>query len=486
MEFFHIADAEGNVVYGVNQQEKLNIEQREFFQEAKKHPTSSLVVSKPLKGLRSGKWGIYLARRMNNPDGSFAGVCYAAIRLESLRNVISSVVTGPGGSIVLRNTDMTFLTRFPELPGSDADVGTLGNISKQLRSAMASGAEFGTITLFSPADNTWRISSFARITSYPFIVIAGYSRDEILKPWRFELYGIAVGLLLLTLITGFFTRQFLKNSIEVIQYQSEKRFRVRLEELNAKIQSDLDAAIIDIRQKDQTLISQSRQAAMGEMINNIAHQWRQPLNALALLFSNLELSYKDRTLNDESFDKAVDTADMFIQKMSTTIDDFRDFFSQDKIKVPFMPLKKITRTIELVEASYKTSGIRIMVEPGEECIMFGFPNEFSQVLLNLFGNAREAIVASGVEGGLITITYGKRGEMGFVTVQDNGGGIPVDIIDRVFEPYFTTKEMGTGIGLYMSKMIIERNMNGRIEVQNAQSGCIFSLSVPLKDNNSAV
>ncbi len=154
VEFVHIADGDGNVVYGVNPQETLNIEKREFFQEAKNNPTPRLVVSKPLKGLRSGKWGIYLARRMDNPDGSFAGISYAAIRLESLRNVISSVVTGPGGSIVLRNTDMTFLTRFPEVPGSDADVGTLGKISKQLRSAMASGAEYGTITLFSPADNT--------------------------------------------------------------------------------------------------------------------------------------------------------------------------------------------------------------------------------------------------------------------------------------------------------------------------------------------
>ncbi len=316
-------------------------------------------------------------------------------------------------------------------------------------------------------------------------MIAGYSRDEILKPWRFELYGIALALCLFALSTGIFTRQFLKKSLEVMQYQGEKRFRFRLEKLNARIQSDLEAALTEIRQKDQTLISQSRQAAMGEMINNIAHQWRQPLNALALLLGNLELSYKDKTLNDEYFDKSVVTADMLIQKMSTTIDDFRDFFSPDKLKVPFIPLKKITRTIELVEASYRTNGIRIVVEAGEECTMFGFPNEFSQVLLNLFGNAKEAIVASGVTGGLITITYGKDGNRGFVTVQDNGGGIADDIIDRVFEPYFTTKELGTGIGLYMSKMIIERNMNGAIAVQNAATGCVFSLSVPLNDYNTS-
>lgn len=112
--------------------------------------------------------------------------------------------------------------------------------------------------------------------------------------------------------------------------------------------------------------------------------------------------------------------------------------------------------------------------------MIGFPNEYSQVLLNILGNAKEAIVESGSTRGKIAIRYGEQDGMGVVTVQDNGGGIPEDILDDIFHPYFTTKNAGTGIGLYMSKMIIEKNMQGRIEAKNIEGGCEFTIYVPLE------
>ncbi len=260
----------------------------------------------------------------------------------------------------------------------------------------------------------------------------------------------------------------------------------QLETLNQTLQQHVAEAVNELRHKDQVLITQGRQAAMGEMIGNIAHQWRQPLNALAMLISNIQLAQRDRELTDEYMEKSAETANRLIQKMSTTINDFRDFFSPDKRMVPFSARQQIQQAIELVEAAFKNNNINISIETEGDCCLQGFPNEYSQVLLNLFSNARDAIVEARPAHGCINVMLREQGNMGIVTVRDNGGGISQSILDKIFEPYFSTKSRGTGIGLYMSKMIIERNMNGRIEARNIEGGCEFSISTPLAGQNSCL
>ena len=273
--------------------------------------------------------------------------------------------------------------------------------------------------------------------------------------------------------TALIRRRVLEQTVELTQAKQQ------LELLNRSLQQRVDESVSELRKKDQTLITQGRQAAMGEMIGNIAHQWRQPLNALSMLIANLKYAQHDNELTAEYLDESVATANRLIQKMSTTINDFRNFFSPEKDMSGFSAMRQIRQTVALVEASYKNDDIAIAVEEGEDCMLKGFLNEYSQVLLNLMNNARDAIRESGATTGCITIALKECGGSGVVTVRDNGGGIPEGVLARIFEPYFSTKSNGTGIGLYMSHMIIERNMNGVIKARNIDGGAEFSVSVPL-------
>jgi signal transduction histidine kinase len=256
--------------------------------------------------------------------------------------------------------------------------------------------------------------------------------------------------------------------------------QTQLEALNSSLQERIDGTISELRQKDQMMISQSRQAAMGEMIGNIAHQWRQPLNALALLLGNIQMSHHYNELTVDRLAETVANGNSLIQKMSTTINDFRNFFLPDKEVVSFSALDRINHAIALVEAGLTSQNIIIHLEASQDLILTGFPNEYSQVLLNLLTNSRDAIKSSDDLAGRITIRLFERAGQACASISDNGGGIPDDVIDKIFEPYFSTKEMGTGIGLYMSKMIIERSMNGTIEAHNIEGGAEFVVVTPLE------
>ena len=253
----------------------------------------------------------------------------------------------------------------------------------------------------------------------------------------------------------------------------------QLEEANRFLGERVDAAVAEVRRKDQVMIAQSRQAAMGEMIGNIAHQWRQPLNALGLLLANVKDAYDFRELDGPYLEQAVAEGNRLVQKMSMTINDFRNFFHPGKESVPFSARRQIEEAVTLVESSFASRNIRIRLQAGRDLELFGFPNEYSQVLLNLLSNARDAIASSGVVQGSVEIALFEHGGQGCVTVTDNGGGIAEGDLDRIFEPYFSTKELGTGIGLYMSKTIIERNMHGRVGARNLAGGAQFEVCTPL-------
>ena len=253
----------------------------------------------------------------------------------------------------------------------------------------------------------------------------------------------------------------------------------QLEELNRSLEERIVQAVSELRRKDQVLITQGRQAAMGEMIGNIAHQWRQPLNALGLLLANIKDAHHFNELDADFLEQSIADGNRLIQKMSATINDFRDFFNPGKEVVPFAARRQIAEAIALVETSFRSSNIDLWMQATRDFELLGFPNEYSQVLLNLITNARDAIVASGVGQGRIRISLEERQGQGCVIVTDNGGGIPAESLDRIFEPYFSTKEMGTGIGLYMSQMIIERNMGGSITARNVEGGAEFTVLTPL-------
>jgi PAS domain S-box-containing protein len=259
-----------------------------------------------------------------------------------------------------------------------------------------------------------------------------------------------------------------------------KQIEEELQHVNETLEQRVAQAVEKNMEQERMLIRQNRLAAMGEMIGNIAHQWRQPLNALGLVLFNIKDAFQFNTLNADFLDQAVADGSRMVQKMSATISDFSNFFRPDKEIMNFSALRQIREAVSLVASSFQNSNISIHIDAPRDIKLLGFPNEYSQVLLNLLSNAREAILACEEPlSGRVDIGLTERNGQGCVMVRDNGGGIPAESLDRIFDPYFSTKESGTGIGLYMSKMIIERNMNGSITATNIEGGAEFSVCAPL-------
>jgi PAS domain S-box-containing protein len=234
-----------------------------------------------------------------------------------------------------------------------------------------------------------------------------------------------------------------------------------------------------LREKEQMLIQQSRQAAMGEMIGNIAHQWRQPLNTLGLTVQQLSLYYDLGEFTKEFLDNSVDKSMGLIQHMSQTIDDFRNYFRPDKEKVKFKVQEAIASTLILIEDSFKSQQIGIELVAKGDPVIHGFRNEFAQVVLNILNNARDVLMEREIKDPKVTITIGSENDRAVVIIADNAGGIPEEIMGKIFDPYFTTKgpQAGTGVGLFMSKTIIDKNLGGSLTAQNIAAGAEFRIEV---------
>ncbi len=248
-----------------------------------------------------------------------------------------------------------------------------------------------------------------------------------------------------------------------------------LKELNDSLEQRVLEESAKNREKDILIIQQSRFAAMGEMIGNIAHQWRQPLNTLGLCLANIEDAYNYNDLTVEYLSAQILEGNLLIHQMSTTIDDFRNFFKPNKEIETFSVEKAIIESISLVSACFQNNNIEIELKSVNDAIMKGFSNEFSQVLLNIFSNSKDAIMQNTKENGKVIVHLDTDSQWVIVTISDNGFGIPEHIINNIFEPYFSTKELGTGIGLYMSKMIIENSMHGHIFAKNSENGAVFTI-----------
>jgi len=269
-----------------------------------------------------------------------------------------------------------------------------------------------------------------------------------------------------------------KQALSELNQELEARVQQRTADLVAET-AERVRAVEELAKKDEILMRQSRQAALGEMIGNIAHQWRQPLNAVGLLVQDISLCYGYDSFSKEYLDASTHKIMKLVRHMSQTIDDFRNFFTPEKDKIPFDLAKTVEKILLLVEGSLSDKGIKVRVSAQEVPLLTGYPNEFSQVLLNILNNAKDAFSGRQVEEPSVSVQIGTEHGRSFVTITDNAGGIPEGILDRIFEPYFTTKEQGkgTGIGLYMSKKIVEKTMNGSLTVRNTELGAEFRIEV---------
>ena len=234
----------------------------------------------------------------------------------------------------------------------------------------------------------------------------------------------------------------------------------------------LKLSLDEKKEQEELLIHQSRLASMGEMIGNIAHQWKQPLTYLSYIFMNLREVSKRNLLNEQYLDKKLDKATTQLDFMSQTIDNFRDFYLPNKTKEIFSLKEASLETLEIMKYQFKQQNIKVILKVNNNIELNSYKNEYKQVLLNLLSNAKDVFKQRDINAPSITITIDEN----FVSVLDNAGGIEPKYLKSIFEPYFTTKKGNSGIGLYMSRMIVERDMEGTLEVQNSDGGAFFTVN----------
>ena len=258
-----------------------------------------------------------------------------------------------------------------------------------------------------------------------------------------------------------------------------QRQQHELEQMNRTLEQRIAAEVERNREKDRLMMQQSRFAAMGEMIGNIAHQWRQPLNMLGIVIQQMQMEQEKGELSAEVMEQRVAKGMELLLYLSRTIDDFRNFFRPEIEPKPFSLAKAVAKTVDFFEPSCSSHGIKVTMEGKSALVYTGHVNEFSQALLNILNNARDALLEREFEHPGIVVSLRDDGCRGIVTVRDNAGGIAPEVIEKIFDPYFTTKEegKGTGVGLYMAKTIIERHMQGSIGVKNLPQGAEFRIII---------
>ncbi|WP_321314711.1 ATP-binding protein [Halarcobacter sp.] len=254
----------------------------------------------------------------------------------------------------------------------------------------------------------------------------------------------------------------------------------------------IDSLYLNILKKDKMMLHQSKLASMGEMIGNIAHQWRQPLSVISTSASGIRVQNELGVLNDETLHNSVNGIVNSTKYLSQTIDDFMDFVKNDKSAVEFDIKENIEKNIEILKGSLKIHQINLVLNCHKEYIK-GFPNELTQVFINIVHNAKDALKEQNVKEKYIFIETNKTDKDVEIIIKDNANGIPNHIINKVFDPYFTTKNEsnGTGLGLYMSYRIITESMKGNIKVENVEYnfnektyiGAMFTISLPFSCQN---
>ncbi|WP_419777425.1 PAS domain-containing sensor histidine kinase [Malaciobacter marinus] len=255
------------------------------------------------------------------------------------------------------------------------------------------------------------------------------------------------------------------------------KIKLSEEELKLKVEDEVKKN----RDKDRLLIQQSKLAAMGEMLGNIAHQWRQPLNNVSLIIQFLRDNYHNESITKPQLEKFINKANKHIEYMSETIDDFKNFYKPSKTQTNFSIKESINTLLYMIKNQYSNDNIKIEFDC-EDIIITGYENELKQALLNILNNAKDALLLKKEQKefeAVITIFVKKVQNSLIIEISNNGDNIKDEIIDKIFEPYFTTKfeHQGTGIGLYMTKSIIQTNMKGKIEVENIKDGVKFIITL---------
>ena len=307
--------------------------------------------------------------------------------------------------------------------------------------------------------------------------IDDYAKNDLLNRWTFTeykkdfdysiLWKTAIFILII-FIAILYRQKLLKKINDSLMEKVDEKTK-KLREINSELEIRIKKEVDENLKKDRLLSQQQKMISMGQMIENIAHQWRQPLSVITTSISGIKLKKMVNDLDDEFLYKTLDSVMNTSQYLSNTIDDFRYFFKPQKEKEFFYLKECINKTIDLLEANFKENNIKLICNM-EDIQILGYETELIQVLINILNNSKDALLSLHDQERLIFINVKKENGKALIKIKDNAGGIQEDIIEQIFEPYFTTKHQaqGSGIGLYMCQEIIYKHMNGHIDITNIE------------------
>ncbi|MDZ7817186.1 MAG: cache domain-containing protein [Aliarcobacter sp.] len=397
---------------------------------------------------------------------------------------IREIRFGNNGYIFIINYDSIYLSHIrKEFIGQNAiESNDTVEVKKVIEDSLAiakKGEGFYTYIQNKKPDNDQsikKISFLKGLDSWSWMIGTGFYEDDMqkaindkkeeldkeFKEYFFKTIIFALILILLLMVISIYFSKILQEKFKKYQYEKSKQQNI--------------------------IAQQSKMAAMGEMIGHIAHQWRQPLSSISVSSTGMKLQKELNILDDNTLLEGLNQINKSAQYLSETIDDFRNFYKPNKNKSEFRIQDTIEKVINLIDSQFKFNKVRIIKNIADIKIN-NYENELIQVIINLLNNSRDELIKkdSNYEK-LVFISVSKSEKNILIEIKDNAGGIPLDIIDRVFEPYFTTKEQfeGTGIGLYMSREIVNKSMNGNIDVKNSTfkyngrsyTGALFEVLIP--------
>lgn len=237
--------------------------------------------------------------------------------------------------------------------------------------------------------------------------------------------------------------------------------------------------ITELKEKDKIMMIQSRQAAMGDMIAMIAHQWRQPLSIISMEMNNIRISVElDEVITNKELVQHTVDVNQQIQQLSQTIEDFRSYLKPTQQKEEVYIADVLEKTMNLIQKSLENNNITVEIHNTSKTKLLTYSNQLLQVFINIINNAKDILLSRKTPEAKIVISINETKDLATISICDNGGGIPKDIINRLGEPYFTTKEInGTGLGLYMSKIILTKNLQGTLSWENKDNGACFHITM---------
>ncbi len=267
-----------------------------------------------------------------------------------------------------------------------------------------------------------------------------------------------------------------RKELELIRNKDKQK----IESLNETLEERVNEALASNRAKDKQILHQSRLAQMGEMISMIAHQWRQPLSAIASASALINLKAQLNKLDKETALEVSQNIANYTQHLSATIDDFRDFFKQDKEQDTTNFTYLVKSVFSIIRSTLENNNIAVIEELNCKDSFMAYSNELKQVIINLVSNAQDVLVEKKVQSAYIKLKSYSDDKNYILEISDNGGGISEDVIDKIFNPYFSTrlKQDGTGLGLYMSKTIVEEHCRGKLSCYNTSDGACFKVELP--------